>query len=47
MALGDGTSFAGNMALGAAGDPELGRAGRPCDWHRAACGRVNVNYAPV
>jgi beta-N-acetylhexosaminidase len=47
-AMGEGaTQFAGNMALGAAGDPELARrVGRAIGRELAAMG-VNVNYAPV
>jgi beta-N-acetylhexosaminidase len=41
------THFAGNMALGAAGDPELARrVGRATGRELAALG-INVNYAPV
>lgn len=48
MALGDGTTpFAGNMALGAAGDPGLTeRAARAIGLELRAMG-VNVDYAPV
>jgi len=46
MALGEGTPFAGNMALGATGDPELAeRVGRAIGRELRAVG-VNVNYAP-
>jgi beta-N-acetylhexosaminidase len=47
-AMGAGTTqFAGNMALGAARDPELARrVGRAIGMELAALG-VNVNYAPV
>lgn len=47
-AMGEGTTqFAGNMALGATGDPELSRrVGRAIGVELAAMG-VNVNYAPV
>ena len=47
-ALGEGaTPFAGNMALGAAGDPALARrVGRAIGYELAALG-VNVNYGPV
>ncbi len=47
-AMGAGTTqFAGNMALGAARDPELARrVGRAIGLELAAMG-VNVNYAPV
>jgi len=47
MALGDGTPFAGNMALGATGDAELAeRVGRAIGTELRAVG-VTVNYAPV
>lgn len=48
IALGDGpTAFAGNMALGATGDPELAeRVGRATGLELRAMG-VNVAYAPV
>lgn len=47
-AMGAGTTqFAGNMALGATGDPELARrVGRAIGLELAAMG-INVNYAPV
>ncbi len=47
-AMGEGTTqFAGNMALGAAGDPDLARrVGRAIGLELAAMG-INVNYAPV
>ncbi len=47
MAIGDGTTqLPGNMALGAAGDPELARAaGRVLGTELRAMG-INVNYAP-
>lgn len=46
MALGEGTPFAGNMALGATGDPELAeRVGQAIGRELRAVG-VNVNYAP-
>lgn len=46
--LGDGTTqFAGNMALGAAGDPALARrVGHAIGRELAALG-ININYAPV
>jgi beta-N-acetylhexosaminidase len=48
IALGDGTTpFAGNMALGATGDPELAeRVARATGEELRAMG-VNVDYAPV
>jgi len=48
LGLGDGTTpFAGNMALGAAGDPDLAeRVGRAIGLECRALG-VNVAYAPV
>jgi beta-N-acetylhexosaminidase len=48
IALGEGpTAFAGNMALGAAGDPDLAeRVGRATGLELRAMG-VNVAYAPV
>ncbi len=46
MAVGDGTPLPGNMALGAAGSPELSRlAGEVLGLEMAALG-INVNYAP-
>lgn len=46
MALGEGTPFAGNMALGAIGDPDLAeRVGQAIGRELRAVG-VNVNYAP-
>ncbi len=47
-AMGAGTTqFAGNMALGATGDPHLARrVGRAIGMELAAMG-INVNYAPV
>ena len=47
-AMGEGTTqFAGNMALGATGDPGLAyRVGRAIGLELAAMG-VNINYAPV
>lgn len=47
LALGDGTTpFAGNMALGAVGDPDLAeQVGRAVGRELRAVG-VNVNYAP-
>lgn len=48
LALGDATTpFAGNLALGAVGDPDLAeRVGRAMGLELRAMG-VNVNYAPV
>jgi beta-N-acetylhexosaminidase len=48
IGLGPGsTPFPGNMALGAAGDPDLAcEVGRAVGWEMLAMG-VNVNYAPV
>ena len=47
MALAGGTPFPGNLALGAAGDPELARrTGYALGRELAAMG-LNVNYAPV
>ena len=46
MAFGDGTPLPGNMALGAAGSPELARkAGEVLGREMAALG-INVDYAP-
>lgn len=47
-AMGEGaTQFTGNMALGAAGDPELAEnVGRAIGQELAAMG-VNINYAPI
>ena len=47
MALPDATPFPGNLALGAAGSPDLARrAGHAMGRELAALG-ININYAPV
>jgi beta-N-acetylhexosaminidase len=41
------TQFAGNMAIGASGDPDLARAVAVAMGHELAAVGINVNYAPV
>ena len=47
LGLTGSTPFAGNMALGAAGDPDLGRQVAAAMGAELAAVGVNVNYAPV
>jgi beta-N-acetylhexosaminidase len=46
MALGDGTAFAGNMALGAVGDPGLAERVAYAIGRELRAVGVNLNYAP-